>query len=441
MKTKIAECRNIILDNKNTRICVPLTGGSIEEILSQAEALKKLEPDIVEWRADYYQMEDECNPDELIDMLQDIHGVLQNIPLIFTYRTESEGGKGRLGISRVSDYCAKVAESAEANNVAFIDSELYGQRDNAEILGLVKKIHNCNVKIIGSNHHFDKTPTEDEMLEVLTVMEQMGADVCKLAVMPKEKEDVDALIKVSQMADDKLSVPIITISMGELEAVTRVCTRLTGSVVTFAAGVNSSAPGQPECGILKQLLRISKGCRTTRNIALIGFMGTGKTTISKALSRITGFEEIDVDNYIVEKAGIEISEIFAKHGEEYFRKLETEALREIQEENGLIISCGGGAVLKDENVEILKSKGVIVLLTATPETVFERVKNHTHRPILNNDMSVEHIKKLMNQREPRYKEVADITVNVDRNDRILTCCEILKKLIEKGDLEVSGENS
>lgn len=441
MKTKILKCRNIILDNKNTKVCVPLTGGSVEEILSQAEAVKELKPDIVEWRADYYQMKNVGNLDELIAVLENIHRVMQSIPLIFTYRTESEGGEGKLDFDHYAEYCVEIAKNAEANNITFIDVELYGQRDNVEISETVKRIHNCDVKIIGSNHHFDKTPTEDEMLEILTVTEQMGADVCKLAVMPKEKEDVDALIKVSQMADNKLSVPIITISMGELGAVTRVCTRLTGSVVTFAAGVNSSAPGQPECGILKQLLRMSKGCRTTRNIALIGFMGTGKTTISKALSRMTGCEEIDVDNYIVKKVGIEISEIFAKHGEEYFRKLETEALREIQEENGLIISCGGGAVLKDENVEILKSKGVIVLLTATPETVFERVKDHTHRPILNNDMSVEHIKKLMAQREPRYKEVADITVNVDGNDRILTCCEILKKLIEKGDLEVSGENS
>ncbi|MFR3835193.1 MAG: shikimate kinase [Eubacterium sp.] len=88
-------------------------------------------------------------------------------------------------------------------------------------------------------------------------------------------------------------------------------------------------------------------------------------------------------------------------GEAYFRTLETNALQTISSNQGQIISCGGGAVLKDENVDILKKNGVIVLLTATPETIFDRVKDHTHRPILNNDMSLRHVKELMEQREPK----------------------------------------
>ena len=89
-------------------------------------------------------------------------------------------------------------------------------------------------------------------------------------------------------------------------------------------------------------------------------------------------------------------------------------------------------MLKDENVDILKENGTIVLLTASPETIFDRVKDHTHRPILNNDMSLEHVKSLMADREPRYQSVADIKVNVDSNDRVLTCYDILCKLEEKG---------
>ena len=132
------------------------------------------------------------------------------------------------------------------------------------------------------------------------------------------------------------------------------------------------------------------------------------------------------------RSGMTISEIFEKSGEEYFRKLETEALREIVNAEGQIISCGGGAVLKDENVELLKKNGTIVLLTASPETIFDRVKEHTHRPILNNDMSLEHVKSLMAKREPRYRSVADIRVNVDSNDRVLTCYDMLCRLEEKG---------
>ena len=170
--------------------------------------------------------------------------------------------------------------------------------------------------------------------------------------------------------------------------------------------------------------KVNEGCTLKGNIALIGFMGTGKTTISKALSKITGFQEIDVDEYIVKKSGRSISDIFEKEGEDYFRNLETEA------ESGKIISCGGGAVLRDENVEILKAGGVIILLTATPETIFDRVKDHTHRPILNNDMSLSHVKELMEKREPRYQSVADVKISVDANDRILTCYQIITELEE-----------
>jgi 3-dehydroquinate dehydratase type I len=368
---------------------------------------------------------------EILEILETVHKILEEIPIIFTFRNLKEGGERDIDFETYANYCTCVAEKAEKYNVAFIDVELYGKKDEEGIRKLVDDLHAQNVKIIGSNHHFDKTPSEEEMITILSEMENMGADVCKLAVMPEEKTDVDRLISASKKADKKLKAPVITMSMGELGAVTRVCTRLTGSVLTFATATEASAPGQLKCNVVRELLKTGNGCEMDCNIVLIGFMGTGKTTISKALSRITGFHEIDVDHYIVKKAGMEISDIFEKNGEEYFRTLETQALREIQKGKGQIISCGGGAVLKDENVEILKKGGVIVLLTATPETIFERVKDHTHRPILNNDMSLNHVKELMEAREPRYQSVADIKVNVDSNDRVMTCYDMLKQL-EKG---------
>ena len=105
-----------------------------------------------------------------------------------------------------------------------------------------------------------------------------------------------------------------------------------------------------------------------KNILLIGFMGAGKTTVSKMLSKMTDMKEIDMDAYIVKKEGMDITEIFDKFGEEYFRKKETECLIEIMNESNCIVSCGGGVVVKDENVEQMKKGGKIVLLTATPET-------------------------------------------------------------------------
>lgn len=165
-----------------------------------------------------------------------------------------------------------------------------------------------------------------------------------------------------------------------------------------------------------------------KNILLIGFMGAGKTTVSKELSKMTDMKEIDMDAYIVKKEGMDITEIFDKFGEEYFRKKETECLIEIMKENNCIVSCGGGVVVKDENVEYMKNGGKIVLLTATPETTLERVKNSTDRPILNGNMNVEFIAKLMEKRKERYLAVADIIVETDNKSVKDICNEILEKL-------------
>ena len=159
-----------------------------------------------------------------------------------------------------------------------------------------------------------------------------------------------------------------------------------------------------------------------KNIMLIGFMGVGKSTVSRALSTKTGMPEVDADAYIVEREGMAITDIFEKYGEDYFRDIETECLRELQEQKGRIISCGGGAVLRDENVEIMKEGGMILLLTAKPETIFQRVRYSKDRPILNGHMNVEYIAELMNKRNPRYTSVADIIIETDDKeiDQIVT---------------------
>lgn len=167
------------------------------------------------------------------------------------------------------------------------------------------------------------------------------------------------------------------------------------------------------------------------NILLIGFMGTGKTTVSRQLKRVTNMPEIDMDAYIVKKEGRPISEIFEKDGEEYFRKVETQCLIEILEKKGVIVSCGGGVVVKDENVSYMKDKGVIVLLTATPETVFDRVKDSNDRPILNGNMSVEYIATLMEKRRERYLSVADIIIETDNKEVEQIANEIISKVKEK----------
>lgn len=185
--------------------------------------------------------------------------------------------------------------------------------------------------------------------------------------------------------------------------------------------------------VLNNLIyNIEKGIiKMENNILLIGFMGAGKTTVSRELTKLTGMEEIDMDAYIVEKEGMSINDMFAQHGEEYFRKKETECLIEIMQSKNRIVSCGGGVVVKDENVEHMKAGGTIVLLTATPETTLERVKNSTDRPILNGNMNVEFITELMNKRKDRYLAVADVIVATDNKSVSEICAEIMDKISKK----------
>lgn len=164
------------------------------------------------------------------------------------------------------------------------------------------------------------------------------------------------------------------------------------------------------------------------NIMLIGFMGSGKTTVSHELSRRMQIPEVDMDAYIVRHEGKSISDIFAESGEDVFREIETACLKEIQKATGRIVSCGGGAVLRDENVECMKRNGVIVLLTAEPETIYKRVRYSTDRPILNGHMNVGYIKELMEKRKPRYMEVADIVIETDRKDISAVAGEIILKI-------------
>lgn len=416
----------ITLSNNQARVCVPVMGKTTEEVLQQLKSVVEMEPDIIEWRGDFFETD---NNEGYLNVLKQMKDVNENIPVIFTIRTDSEGGNKKIGWNEYCDLCLFIAEKGKEFNVEFVDVEVFKDDKANE---LINSLHEKGMNVIGSNHHFDKTPDKEEMVKILSTIEKSGADVCKLAVMPRDKKDVEVLIEASKETDEKIKAPIITMSMGELGAITRVIPKITKTSVTFAAGVSASAPGQPGIKVVRKLLQENKHCPLQGNIAIIGFMGTGKTTVSSTLSKITGLKEIDVDAYIVEKAKMSISEIFEKYGEEYFRNLETESLREIANNKNQIISCGGGAVLKDENVDILKNSGTIVLLTATPETIFDRVKDHTHRPILNNDMSLSHVKSLMEKREPRYQSVADIKVNVDSNDRILTCYDMLCKLEEKG---------
>ena len=165
------------------------------------------------------------------------------------------------------------------------------------------------------------------------------------------------------------------------------------------------------------------------NIFLIGFMGAGKSTIAGELKDKLEMDRVEMDQMIVEKQGMSISEIFDEYGEAYFRNLESNTLIELQKRKQTIVSCGGGVVMREENTDHMKKNGRVVLLTAKPETIYERVKDSDERPILNNNMNVEFISGLMDKRKDRYEAVADITVDTDGKNVTQICEEIISKLI------------
>ena len=168
-----------------------------------------------------------------------------------------------------------------------------------------------------------------------------------------------------------------------------------------------------------------------KNIFLIGFMGTGKSTVARYLNREFAMEIIEMDELIVKLEGKSIPDIFSERGEEYFRDLETKLLTEIQKKENVVVSCGGGAVLREENVQIMKQSGHIVLLAARPETILERVKRDDSRPLLKGRKNVKEIGVLMEARREKYEAAAVIVICVDDKNAEQIGKEIMQKMTEQ----------
>lgn len=186
--------------------------------------------------------------------------------------------------------------------------------------------------------------------------------------------------------------------------------------------------------IFRRILRNSKRIQARKlfgyNIVLIGFMGAGKTTISDYLSTMFAMKVVEMDGLIAEREGMSIPDIFATYGEEYFRDQETNLLKELQEESNLVISCGGGAALRACNVAEMKKNGRVVLLSASPEVILDRVKDSDDRPVLKGRKSIEGTAELMEQRRERYEAAADIVIQTDHKSVQEICEELIQRLSE-----------
>jgi len=191
--------------------------------------------------------------------------------------------------------------------------------------------------------------------------------------------------------------------------------------------------------VFRRIRRNSKKIQARKlfdyNIVLIGFMGAGKTTISDYLSVAFAMDIVEMDQVIAEREEMSIPDIFATYGEEYFRNLETELLIEMQNQKNTVISCGGGVAMRERNVAEMKKNGKVILLTASPETIYERVKDSNDRPVLNGRKNVKGISELMEQRREKYEAAADIVVNTDGKTVLQVCEDLVQQLI---DAEAEG---
>jgi len=164
-----------------------------------------------------------------------------------------------------------------------------------------------------------------------------------------------------------------------------------------------------------------------KNIVLTGFMGTGKTEVGRILAQKLNYTLVDADTEIEKEQKITITEIFKQYGEPKFREIESGVIKQISELEKAVISTGGGAVLKQENMDNLRKKGVIFCLTASPETILQRTSINSDRPLLQVENPLQKIKELLEFRRPYY-EKADIMIDTEDKSPMEVADEIIEKV-------------
>lgn len=235
---KIVQVKNINIGEGIPKICVPIIGKNKEDIIKEVKLLKETCLDIIEWRVDFFENVE--NIQEVKEMLYELRSYISNIPLLFTFRNVVEGGEKLIS----KDYYITLnKEVSNTGLIDLIDIELFiGDEVVEEIVDFA---HKKEVKVIISNHDFYKTPKKEEIISRLCRMQELGADLPKIAVMPQNENDVLVLLEATnEMARVYADRPIITMSMSGMGVISRLCGEIFGSALTFGASKNSSAPGQ-----------------------------------------------------------------------------------------------------------------------------------------------------------------------------------------------------
>ena len=168
-----------------------------------------------------------------------------------------------------------------------------------------------------------------------------------------------------------------------------------------------------------------------KTLFFIGFMGVGKSSVSAALGRMLKLPVMEMDEEIARQEGMTIPDIFARKGEEHFRRCETALLEGLAAESACLVSCGGGVAMRQENVAAMRRCGTVVLLTARPEVILERVRDSDERPLLQGKKNVADIAALMAQRRSAYEAAADVTVDTSELTIEEVCRAVLRQVNRK----------
>lgn len=239
---------NKVIGGSAPLICLPLVAAEKTVLLAQAERLKKLEPDLLEWRIDGYDAAGDIGA--CLEALAALKAVAGSIPLIFTCRIDAEGGLRQIPTAaRLSLITAAV----KTGKVDIVDIELCNEPAFVEQVRAVAEA--SSTRLMLSHHDFLQTPGEQIILDRLVEARQRGADIAKVAVMPKDFADVLTLLGATLKArTGVIDGPIVTIAMGSQGLVTRMAGGLFGSDITFAVGECASAPGQIPIDALRQAM-------------------------------------------------------------------------------------------------------------------------------------------------------------------------------------------
>lgn len=244
------QIRNVEIGSGVPKVIVPIVGKTEEAILAKAGEIASMSIHTVEWRVDFY--DDVFDTEKTLATLKKLRCALGTLPLLFTFRTKKEGGEKEITMEQYTALNLAVAASGDAD---LIDVEIFS--GDGVVKANIDGIHKAGALVVGSNHDFFATPEKDDIVSRLRKMQEMGADIPKIAVMPKSTADVLTLLAATaEMHETYADRPIITMSMSAKGVISRLSCEAFGSAMTFGAVGQVSAPGQIPVEQLRQVLDI-----------------------------------------------------------------------------------------------------------------------------------------------------------------------------------------